>query len=169
MTDNAVKEWIATTEASGEKGFWEHAGKFFMLFYNTFENTPFTDIPDIAFIYMEINNWQGMSARCGVWQYYESGAFQKGKFQRVLSFLRANGEEEMADAYACGIHDYANERYQKGSAYPEEWFEETEKVDKWISDHEEYLYQWMYNLILKHKSEVLKFGENQGNSDSING
>lgn len=161
MTDQAIHQLIASAESSGEKGFWKFEGQFFMLFYNSFKNTPFTDIPDIAFMYMEINNWQGMSVRCGVWQYYESGAFQKGKFERVLSFLRANGDEEMADAYACGIHDYANERYQKGSDYPEEWFEETEKTDEWISGHEEYIDQWMYHLIMKHKSEVLKLEENQ--------
>ena len=62
---------------------------------------------------MEISNWQGMSLRCGVWQYYESGAFQKGKFERVLSFLKTKNEEETASIYACGIHDYANEKYQE--------------------------------------------------------
>lgn len=161
MTDQAISEKIISAELSGDKSFWKHAGDFFMLFYHRFKSTPFADIPDIAFMYMELNNWHGMSVRCGVWQYYESGAFQKGKFERVLSFLRATGEEQMADVYACGIHDYANERYQKGSDYPEEWFRETEKVDEWISDHEEYIYKWMYHLILEHKSEVLRLGKNQ--------
>ena len=160
MTYNAVNELIVSAESSGDESFWEYEGEFFMLFYNRFKSTLFMDIPDIAFMYMEISNWQGMSARCGVWQYYERGAFQKGKFERVLSFLKANGEEEMADVYACGIHDYANERYQKGSDYPEEWFDETEEIDEWISDNEEYIYKWMYDLIMDHKSEVLKFGEN---------
>lgn len=67
----------------------------------------------------------------------------------------------MADAYAHGIYDYANERYQKGSDYPEEWFEETEKTDEWIGSYEEYIDQWMYDLIMEHKSEVLTIGENQ--------
>lgn len=48
------------------------------------------------------------------------GAFQDGKFERVLSFLRTNHEEEMASVYACGIHDYANEKYQGNYDYPEE-------------------------------------------------
>lgn len=52
-----------------------------MLFYDRFKNMSFVDILDSAFMFMEINNWQGMSHRCGVWQYYESGAFQKGKFE----------------------------------------------------------------------------------------
>ena len=160
MTYNAINELIVSAESSGHENFWEYDGEFFMLFYNRFKYTPFTDIPDIAFMYMEINNWEAMSVRCGVWQYYESGAFQKGKFERVLSFLKTNGEEEMADVYAYGIHDYASERYQKNRDYPEEWFEETEKVDEWIIKNEKYIYKWMYDLILGHKSEVLKFGEN---------
>ena len=121
--------------------------------------TPFMDIPDIAFMYMEINNWQGMSVRCGVWQYYESGSFQTGKFERVLSYLRTNHEEEMASVYACGIHDYANEKYQENYDYPEEWFDETDKIDKWISVHEQSIYQWMYDLIMNHKSDLLNLGE----------
>lgn len=118
MTYNAIKELIVTAESSGYENFWKYDGDFFMLFYDEFKYTPFADIPDIAFMYIEINNWQGMSVRCGVWQYYESGSFQKGKFERVLSFLRANGEEEMADAYGCGIHNYANDRYQKNYTLP---------------------------------------------------
>lgn len=156
MTYSSINELIISAESSGSENFWEYDGDFFMLFYNRFKYTPFEDIPDIVFIYMEINNWQGMSVRCGVWQYYESRAFQKGKFDRVVSFLKANGEEEIADIYACGIHDYANERYQENYDYPDEWFDETEKVDEWISDNEGYIYKLMYDLILEHKSVVLK-------------
>ena len=107
MTYNAINELIVSTKSSGHEMFWKYDAEFFMLFYDRYRNTPFTDIPDIAFMYMEINNWQGMSLRCGVWQYYESGAFQNGKFERVLSFLKATNEEEMASVYGCGIHDYA--------------------------------------------------------------
>ena len=130
-----------------------------MLFYERFKRTVFTDVPDIPFMFMEINNWQGMSVRCGVWQYYESGAFQDGKFERVLSFLKADGEDEMASVYARGIHDYANEKYQGNCDYPEEWFDETDMIDDWISAHEEYIYKWMYDLIMNYQCEVLKLGE----------
>lgn len=108
---------------------------------------------------IDSNNWHGMSVWCGVWQYYESGAFEKEKFERVLSFLRTNGEMEMAGVHAHGIHDYANERYQKCD-YPEEWIEEAEEMDAWIKDNEKHIYQWMYDLILEHKNEVLTLGEN---------
>ena len=160
MTYNAINDLIISAESLGSESFWEYDGEFFILFYNRFKYTPFEDIPDIAFMYMEIQNWQGMSVRCGVWQYYESRAFQKGLFERVLSYLRTNGEEKMADAYACGIHDYANEKYQSNYNYPEEWFVETESVDEWISDNEKSIYNWMYDLIMKHKSDVLCLGEN---------
>lgn len=159
MTYDTINELIVSANSSGHEMFWKYDVEFFMLFYDRFKNTVFTDIPDIAFMYMEINNWQGMSVRCGVWQYYESGAFQNEKFERVLSFLKTNDEQEMASVYACGIHDYANEKYQENYDYPEEWFDEMDKIDKWISDNKGYLYKWMYDLILNHKSEVLKFGE----------
>ncbi len=159
MTYSAINELIASAESSGHENFWKYDGEIFMLFYDKFKYTPYADIPDTAFMYMEINNWQGMSVRCGVWQYYESGSFQKGKFERVISFLKTNGEKEMADIYACGIHDYANEKYQQNFDYPEEWFDETERVDKWISDYEKYIFKWMYDLIIAHKSDVLALGE----------
>lgn len=63
-------------------------------------------IPDIAFMYMEINNWQGMSVRCGVWQYHKSGAFQKGKFERVLSFLKTSDEKERIDEWISDNEGY---------------------------------------------------------------
>ena len=160
MNSNDINKLIVSAESSGYERFYEYNGEFFMLFYNKFQNTQFTDIPDIAFMYMEISNWQGMSVRCGVWQYYEGRSFEKGKFERVLSFLKTNGEENMADVYSCGIHDYANEKYQKNYDYPDEWLNETEKIDEWISNNEKYIYKWMYDLILAHKSEMLKLGEN---------
>lgn len=159
MTYNTLNKLIHSLESSGYEMFWKYDEQFFMLFYDRFKDITFTDIPDIAFMFMEINNWQGMSLRCGVWQYYESGAFQKGKFERVLSFLKTQKEEEMASIYAYGIHDYSNIKYQENYNYPEEWFDEADKIDKWISDNEAYLYKWMYDLILEHKSEILEFGE----------
>lgn len=159
MTYDAIDELIISAGSSGHESFWEYNEAFFMLFYSRFKDTPFVDIPDIAFMFMEMSNWQGMSAQCGVWQYYESRAFETGKFERVLFFLKTNGEEEMADVYACGIHDYANEEYQKDYSYPEEWFHETDTIDEWISNNGAHIYKWMYDLIMSHKSEVLKIGE----------
>ena len=158
MTCSAINDLIVSAESSGYENFWEYDGEFFMLFFNKFRHTLVVDIPVIAFMYMEINNWHGMSVRCGVWQYYESGAFEKEKFEWVWSFLRTNGEMEMADVYAHVIHDYANERYQKYD-YPEEWLDEAEEIDEWIKANEEYIYKWMYGLILEHKNEVVKLGE----------
>ncbi len=79
--------------------------------------------------------------------------------ERVLFFLKANGEKEMADVYAHGIHDYADKEYRKYD-YPEEWLDEAEEIDEWIKDNQEYFYKWMYDLILEHKNEILKLGEN---------
>ena len=64
--------WKERLEEIRQEDFWEYEGEFFLLYYNRFKDTPFMDIPDTAFMYMEISNWRGMSARSGVWQYYES-------------------------------------------------------------------------------------------------
>lgn len=159
MTYDALNKLIVSLESSGYERFWEYNEQFFMLFYDRFKSVPFTDIPDIPFMFMEISNWQGMNLRCGVWQYYESRAFPKGKFERVLSFLKTQNEEEMASIYAYGIHDYANGKYQENYDYPEEWIDESDKIDKWISDNEVYIHKWMHDLILEHKSEILELGE----------
>lgn len=96
MTYKNINELIVSAESLGHKSFWKYDGEFFMLFYNKFKNMRFMDIPDFALIYIEISNWKGMSTQCGVWQYYESGAFERGKFEKVLSFLKTNGDEKMA-------------------------------------------------------------------------
>jgi len=160
MTHNSIEELLLAAGSSGYEGFWEYDGAFFMLFYDRFRNVPAAGIPDLPFLYMEISSWRGMSARGGVWQYYESRAFEKGKFERVLSLLKRNGEEEMAAVYGWGIHNYADETYQEDYNYPGEWLDEAEKIDKWIRDKEGYIYQWMYKLLLAHKSELLELGQN---------
>ncbi|MDE7293981.1 MAG: hypothetical protein K2N72_06125 [Oscillospiraceae bacterium] len=156
MNFNTVNELIDSLESSGYENFCEYETRLFMLFYDRFGKMPFTEIPDVAFMFMEISSWTGMSLRCGVWQYYESGAFQKGKFERVISFLDSENECEMSEIYACGIHDYANEKYRDNFDYPEEWLDESEKIDQWIYDNEIYICRWMYDLILKNKSELSK-------------
>lgn len=52
--------------------------------------------------------------------------------------------------------DESNIKYSENYNYPEEWFDEADKIDKWISDNEAYLYKWMYDLILEHKSEIFR-------------
>ncbi len=156
MNFKTVNELIDSLESSGCDNFYEYETQLYMLFYDRFGEMPFTEIPEIAFIFMELDDWMGMSLRCGVWQYYESGAFQKGKFERVISFLDSQNECEMSEIYACGIHDYAKEKYRDNFNYPEEWSDESDRIDRWISDNEEYIYKWMYGLILGHKSEILK-------------
>lgn len=121
MSYDTLNKLIVSLETSGYEMFWKYDDQFFMLFYDKFKSMPYANIPDSAYMFMEIHNWKGMSQRCGVWQYYESGA------------LNYN--------------------------YPEEWIDESNKIDIWISDHEIYLYKWMYNLILEYKSEILKLGE----------
>lgn len=140
--------------------YWQYDEKVFMMFYEKYGDVHFMDIPDVPFLFMELSNWQGMSLRCGVWQYYESGAFEKGKLERVSNLLHAEKEDEMATIYKSGIHDYSNEKYRENYDYPEEWIAGSDQIDKWISDNEKHIYMLRYNLILENKAEILKFIEN---------
>lgn len=68
MTYDAINELIVVANSLEHGMFWKYDAGFFMLFYDRFKNTLFTDIMDFVFMYVEISNWQGMSARCAGWQ-----------------------------------------------------------------------------------------------------
>lgn len=157
MTYDALNDLIISYEKAETEDLFDYDEAFFMLFYDIFREKPIPEIPDVAFMFMEIDSWQGMSQRCGVWQYYESGAFDPEKLEKVAEFLKARGEDEMADIYAYGIHDYADPEYVKNDeyCYPEEWFKEASKIDDWITDNEERIYRWKRELILSHRDEIL--------------
>ena len=43
--------------------------------------------------------------------------------------------------------------------YVDEGFSIFYDMKRWISDYEKYIYKWMYDLIIAHKSDVLALGE----------
>lgn len=159
MTYDALNDLLVSYEETEIEMLYEYDGDFFMLFYDIFKDKPFIEIPDAAFMFMEIDGWQGMSQRCGVWQYYESGSFEHGKFERVLEYLKSQNEYDMAKIYAIGIHDYDDPKYEENFDYPEEWLVESEKIDTWITENEEHIYTWKKDLILNHRNEILKLAE----------
>ena len=38
--------------------------------------------------------------------------------------------------YILGNHDYRNEKYQDNYDYPQEWIDESEQIDQWITENE---------------------------------
>lgn len=163
MTYDALNDLLISYEKAEIENLWDYDYYFFTLFYDIFKEKPNSEIPDAAFMFMEIDGWQGMSQRCGVWQHYESRAFEPDKLERVLKFLKSQNEEEMARIYAYGIHDYAAPEYAENDEfnYPDEWLDESDKIDDWITDNEEHIYRWKRELILSHRNEILELAENK--------
>ncbi|WRS28486.1 hypothetical protein U6B65_04970 [Oscillospiraceae bacterium MB08-C2-2] len=107
-----------------------------------------------AIAYLTIVNWLAMSVRQGVWTFYEAEGKDSNNIQSTVQYLKQSGEQELADIFVYGLHDYHNSQHGYGEnqiLYPEEWIEEALKIDNWISAHEEWLYQWERDLLIKNK------------------
>lgn len=164
MTCESLKDLLISYEQTDLSELWNYDYSFFMLFYDIFGDKPFMKIPDVAFMFMEIDGWQGMCQRCGVWQYYENISYEYGKAERVITYLKSRNEDELAGIYAYGIHDYCNYEYKNDSSecevqYPQKWLDESEKIGDWIMNNEEHIYKFKRNLILSHKSDILNLAE----------
>lgn len=158
MTYETLNNLLISYEKTDITELYKYDYDLVMLFYDIFKDTPFTEIPDTAFMFMEIDIWFGTSMRGGVWQYYEINSEEQGKSERVAEYLKSNGGyDDMADIYAFGIHDY--QKYAEISEYPEEWLDEADKIDDWIYENEYYIYQWKKDLISSHKNEILKLAK----------
>ena len=164
MTYDSLNDLLISYEQTDPSDLFEYDYYFFTLFYETFKDKPVSEIPDAAFMFMEIDGWQGMCQRCGVWQYYENISYECEKAERVINYLRSHNENEMADIYAYGIHDYCSyvhdddvSEYEVG--YPQEWLDESDKIDNWIMDNEEHIYAFKRDLIISHKAEILDLAE----------
>lgn len=158
MTYETLNNLLISYEKTDITELYEYDYDLFMLFYDIFKDKPFTEIPDTAFMFIEIDSWSGTSMRGGVWQYYEINSEEQGKSERVAEYLKSHGGyDDMADIYAFGIHDY--QKYTEISEYPEEWLDESYKIDNWIYENENYIYQWKKDLISSHKNEILKLAK----------
>lgn len=158
MTYKNLNKLLILYEKSDVENLYKYDYDLFTLLYEVFKDTPFAEIPDTAFMFMEIDNWFGTSMRGGVWQYYEINSEERGRSERAAEYLKSqSGYDDMADIYAFGIHDY--QKYAESDEYPEKWLDESNKIDDWIYENETYIYQWKRNLILNHKDEILNLAE----------
>lgn len=159
MIYDLLHDLFISYEQTDLSELWNYDYSFFMLFYDIFSDKYFSEIPDVAFMFMEIDKWQGMCQRCGVWQYYENISYECEKSERVINYLKSQNENELADIYAYGIHDYCNYEHNGNFDYPQNWIDESEKIDDWITDNEEHIYKFKRNLILSHKNDILNMAE----------
>lgn len=102
--------------------------------------------------YLTISGWRGTSLRSGVWTFYEAATPEE--MDAALQYLKQTNQTELAEIFEKGIHDYQNPIYGESFDYPEEWMEESEEIDCWIMEHEDWLRQWEYRLLIDHISLI---------------
>lgn len=103
--------------------------------------------------YMQIVSWEFQSYHEGVDTYYTNlyGNSDYDTILKTANYLMGCGYDEISKWYSLGIHDYRN---YKNGIYPDEWIAEIEKIDKWIDSNEEMIFNFMVDLLLKHKDEL---------------
>lgn len=162
MSRNALEEILTSYEESevNELFNWEYHISTFL--YQYYKDTPTDTMPAALMVFTELDNWQGMSQRCGVWQYYESRSYTADIFEKVREYLRNLGETELADIYASGIHDYADPQYTKDGEYdyPDEWLTEAETIDDWIDENNNFIYSLKRSIILDNREVLLDLVNN---------
>lgn len=161
MTYDSLNDLLVSYEETEADLLFEFDIVFFDLFYYQFNDFEVKDIPMYALGFLEIDTWQGMAQRCGVWQFYESRSYEPQKFSAVINLLKSQGEDEFVKVFASGIHDYANPKYAEKFNYPDEWLEQSDTINNWIYDNEEKIYQWKRKLILSHRDEILELSDNK--------
>ena len=146
-----IEELYSRLENTDKNEFYKIEPDFFMYLYSLYREEPVTLIN----AYLIVSSWHGTSLRSGVWTFYEST--DKARIEEAVSYLKDNGDTELADMIRRGIHNYQTPEYIENLNYPDEWIDESDEIDDWISDNEEKIYEWLYSFILKNK-KIIEFG-----------
>lgn len=124
-------------------------GEFLLELY---DSVPAEKRPLCVTAFFTISNWFAMSDRSGVWTFYEATAPKE--IEATIQFLEQKGDDEFASIFRYGAHDYQDPRYDGNWNYPDEWIEEAEKIDQWITNHRNWLYMWQQKLLLDNKETI---------------
>ena len=132
-----------------EKDYWLICSSFLSYFYNNKITSP-----DFVNAFIVLDNILGNFLRGGVWQCFE---YEKPEnLEATAKYFYDHGNNELAKFISDNIHDYSNPKYQENFDYPNEWINESEKFDKWLSDHKKDIYQIEYNLLKLYKDSYTK-------------
>ncbi len=136
-------------KAIDHKHFYEIESDFFQCFcYN-----PETVSLPLINAFLIVSGWFGTSERSGAWTFYE--ATNPESIQKAVDYLIQSGETELAAVIEKGIHDYQNPQYTEDFEYPEEWITESEEIDVWIKEHDDWLCHWLYDYLLKNENRII--------------
>lgn len=102
--------------------------------------------------FLTIANWFAMSQRSAVWTFYE-GAYPDD-MKLTLQYLEETKNNDLAAIFRYGIHDYQNSQYVGNYNYPKKWINESDEIDEWIEEHEEWLFAWERKLLIDNKEMI---------------
>lgn len=108
--------------------------------------------PLCVIAFLTIANWFAMSQRSGAWTFYESVC--PSNIDLTLQFLEQTEYDDLVTIFRYGIHDYQNPQYAGNYNYPNEWIDESEEIDKWIIEHEEWIFAWERKLLIENKELI---------------
>lgn len=121
-------------------------------FFIALSSVPMQKRPICVTTFLVISNWTGTSLRSGVWTFYE--IYNAEEIKSAICYLKENNIGEMAEVLALGVHDYQNPKYAENFDYPEEWIEESEKIDSWISENQKYIIEWKRRLLMDNRELI---------------
>lgn len=145
---NIEKLYQKLSEIDNEE-FYLIEGEFILELYHC---VPTEKRPLCVTALFTVSNWFAMSQRSGVWTFYEATAPKD--IESTIQFLELEGDAELASKLRYGAHDYQNSKYDGNWNYPEEWIEESEEIDQWITDHENELFMWEKMLLIDNKKTI---------------
>ncbi len=111
-----------------------------------------SNVPECVTAFMILEDWYGCWFRSGVWTFYEYYAGKKA-LKITADFLKKYADKEMSDIFESGIHEYNNPEY-KNSDYPQEWIDESEKIDFWIEKREKEIFSFLEKILIDNKKEI---------------
>ena len=117
-----------------------------------YEHIPKEKKPLCVVAFLTIANWFAMSQRSGVWTFYER-AYPED-MELTLRYLEETKNNDLAATFRYGIHDYQDPQYVGKYNYPKEWINESDEIDKWIEEHEEWLFTWERKLLMDNKELI---------------
>lgn len=123
-------------------------------------------VPECVTAFMLLDDWYGCWFRSGVWTFYEYYAGTQA-LKITSEFLKKNADKEMSEIFDYGIHEYNNPKYAgKVSEYPQEWIDESERIDDWIGNREEEIFKFLEKILIDNRKEICR-KPNTTSMDSI--
>lgn len=127
-------------------------------FFSTLYSVPNKTSYPFINAFLMVSSWFGTSERSGVWTFYE--ATNRSDIQNAVDHLKQNGDTELANIMESGIHDYQDPIYLNDLEYPEDWISGTEVIDKWIGEHRDSLFQWLYEFLITNEKRIMECLDN---------